>query len=422
MAGNNIVFSILLVLVLGAPIKAQNHRFMVFFTDKGDEFSTAEPLEFLSQRAVERRIKQLIPVTEEDLPVNSTYLEDLASIGVLVRYPTKWLNGALIQADSSQLNDLSSLEYITSIEYVAPGPLTPRDGTAKPFKNKHKNRNVRTTLSTDLQNQLLGIDQMHQAGIKGEGMLVAVFDDGFEGVNSTDAFSHLFDNSQLLITYDFLGDNENVYRYDDHGTKVLSVIAAEIPGVFTGGVPEADFILCVTEDVSSEYRIEEYNWVFAAELADSAGADVINTSLGYNVFDDPEMNYTVEQLDGQSTVISRAASIAATKGMVLAVSAGNSGNSLWQKITAPADAIDVLAVGAINSDTVKPGFSSIGPTSDGRTKPDVVAIGVTTSVINAQGNEVFNNGTSFPLPNWRAWLQVFGRIIPNLAINKCWQL
>ena len=377
-------------------LSAQDHRFMVFFPDKNSSYSIENPEEFLSARSIERRSKQQIAITQQDLPVNSTYVSSLESEGVSVLYATKWLNGALIQADSSIIGNIDGLSFISSVEYVAPGALKPQ--IRKNLYKKNQNNAGSRTQSTEIQNQLLGVDLMQQEGITGAGMLVAIFDGGFLGVDQEESFAHLTSNNQLVSTFDFVGNSPNVYRYGDHGTKVLSVITANNPGVFTGSAYDANIMLCVTEDVSSEYRIEEYNWLFAAEMADSTGADIINTSLGYSDFDDPNMNYTVEDLDGTSAVISNAATIAASKGMVITISAGNSGNSTWQKITAPADAFDILAVGAIQSDSTKSSFSSIGPTEDGRIKPDVVALGTNTALINRNGNIVFNNGTSFASP------------------------
>ena len=384
--------------LLSLNLQAQDHRFMVFFTDKNSSFTLDEPLEFLSQRALDRRTNQNIALTEQDLPVSPLYIQGVEDLGVSVWYPSKWFNGVLIETDSSQLAAISGLAFVSSIEFVAPGPLTPRMGRVRSSKYKGNSKASTRTQSSDFQNQLLGIDEMHQLGIRGQGMFIAVFDGGFSGVDTAPPFDHLQSNGQLKSTFDFVGNSTDVFRYSDHGTRALSVIAAQETGTFTGGAYEADYLLCVTEDVASEYRVEEYNWAFAAEMADSAGVDIINTSLGYNTFDDPSMNYTVDDLDGQTAIISQAATIAATKGMVLTVSAGNSGNSFWQRITTPADAIDILAVGAITSDSSKASFSSIGPSADGRIKPEVSALGVGTAVINSGGNLVFNNGTSFSAP------------------------
>lgn len=374
---------------------AQDHRFMVFFQDKNSSFSIENPSEFLSQRAIARRIKQNIQITEEDLPVNSSYPAALESTGALVYYTTKWLNGALIQTDSSKLTDILSLPFVTSAELVAPGPLpTVVEVPGKQIKGVIEGR----VQSTEIQNSLLGIDQMHLEGNTGQGMLIAVFDGGFMGVDEIAAFGHLYQNNQVITTFDYVGNSSDVYRYGDHGTQVLSVMGARSEDVFTGSAYDAEFILCVTEDMFVEYRVEEYNWLFAAEMADSIGVDIISTSLGYSEFDDPAMDYSPQTLDGMTTAISKSAKIAASKGIVLTISAGNEGNSGWSTITAPADVADALAVGAINEDTVIASFSSTGPTADGRVKPDVVALGVRTAVINRNGNLLFNNGTSFSAP------------------------
>jgi subtilisin family serine protease len=385
---------LLLFLLSTAGIYAQQHRFMVFFQDKSNNYSIENPQEFLSQRAIDRRLKQGILVSTEDLPVNREYVSELESLGVTVHYTTKWLNGALIETDSTKLAEITALTFVSSLEMVAPGALRPSAGKLNKTNQLEQGR----TQSTEVQNRLLGVDLMQQEGLTGDGLQIAIFDGGFQGVDQITAFEHLFQNNQMVATYDFVGNSEDAYRYDDHGTKVLSVIAANSPGVFVGSAYDAQIVLCVTEDVTGEYRVEEYNWLFAAEMADSMGVDIINTSLGYSEFDDPNMNYNLQQLDGVTAIISKAATIAAGKGMVLTVSAGNEGNSSWGRVTAPADADDILAVGAINQDSIKASFSSTGPTADGRTKPDVVALGVRTSVINRNGNIVFNNGTSFSAP------------------------
>lgn len=397
MERSKLLQSVILVWLLSAlHLSAQDHRFMVFFQDKNSSFNIENPADFLSVRAIERRTRQNIGITEQDLPINRDYITALEGEGAKVWFNTKWLNGVLIQADSSILTNISALPFVSSIEFVAPGALKAQNKTGLHKKNQSTAQG--RAQSTEIQNMLLGIDLMQQEGVTGAGILIAVFDGGFLGVDQTQPFDHIMTNDQLITTFDFVGSSSNVFRYNDHGTKVLSVIGANNSGTFIGSAFDADFILCVTEDVSSEYRVEEYNWLFAAELADSAGVDIISTSLGYTVFDEPNMNYTVGDLDGSTSVISNAASIAASKGMVLTVSAGNAGNSSWQTITAPADALDVLTVGAIKADSTKASFSSTGPSADGRIKPDVVALGVNTAVINRNGNMVFNNGTSFSAP------------------------
>ena len=243
---------------------------------------------------------------------------------------------------------------------------------------------------------MLGIDRMHQEGFRGDGLLVAIFDSGFRNYTNLPAFSHLIDREGIIQTFDYTKNSVSVENNFDHGLRVLSVLGADAEMI--GAVPQANYILAITENEVSEYRIEEYNWLFAAEMADSAGVDVINTSLGYSVFDDESMSYTQDQMDGETTVISRAASIAASKGIVLVASAGNEGNNAWGTITAPADSEHLLAVGAVNNLADLANFSSTGPSADGRIKPDVVAQGVNTQLTNSQGTVTFQNGTSFSAP------------------------
>lgn len=243
---------------------------------------------------------------------------------------------------------------------------------------------------------MLGIDALHQLGVKGEGIKVAVFDAGFPGINTIEAFTHLQDN--ILDTYDFVHNQQDVYAQDDHGTEVLSAMAGLMDSTFVGGAYNADYHLYITEHAPTEYRIEEYNWLFAAERADSIGVDVINASLGYNLFDDATMDYNKTQLDGQTALITRAAQAAADRGIFVVVSAGNDGNTAWQLINPPADAAGVIAAGSVTSSKTKSPFSSIGPTTDNRIKPDLCAMGSGTSVIRENGSIGTASGTSLSSP------------------------
>jgi subtilisin family serine protease len=247
---------------------------------------------------------------------------------------------------------------------------------------------------------MIGISDMHSAEVRGEGMVIAVFDAGFEGVNVIEPFQHIFSEGRLNtdVSYDFVYDAPDVFRHDDHGTAVFSVIAAYSADAFTGGAYKANYQLYVTEDVGSEYRIEEYNWLFAAERADSAGVDIINSSLGYNTFDDSDMNYSKAELDGKTAVVSQAAQLASERGIIVVASAGNEGNNSWGLITPPADNEYVLVAAGVNDGGVRSQTSSTGPSSDGRIKPDVAALGVSVSVVRPSGSIGTMSGTSFSAP------------------------
>ena len=396
MAWSRIGVSVIL-LFIGTDLCAQVNRYMVFFKDKnGTTYSTTRPNEFLSQRAIDRRIRQGIAILDQDIPVNKDYLVGLKFAGASVFFPTRWMNGVLIQCDASLIPSIRNLSYVDHVDYVAPN--------AK-LLNGRKNFNLDTkdaegTAQTEAQLQLIGLDEMQSAGYKGQTLHIGIFDGGFEGVNSAGPFQHLFTDGSvdLVSSTDFVRNSSNVFQYDDHGTQVFSVIAAYQEGSFTGGAYEANYQLYVTEDASTEYRIEEYNWLFAAERADSAGVDIINSSLGYYDFDDATMNYPKSAMNGNTTVVSRAAQLAADRGIVVVCSAGNEGANAWQIITAPADVRDVLAIANVNSSGQRAWSSSIGPSADNRIKPDIAAMGVNTTVIKPDGSIGTASGTSLSSP------------------------
>ena len=375
---------------------AQVNRYMIFFTDKqGTGHTTDHPETFLNDRSIQRRITQGIDILAEDLPVTASYIQNVRTTGATVLYKTKWMNGALIECTAAQLASVNALPFVKSAdtELVAPG----ESGGKR--KKSNKLRMADTNEETTGQLAMLGMDHMHEDGYHGEGVIIAIMDGGFLGVNTASPFQNLIANQfNAEVSWDFTANTSNVFQYDDHGSSVLSIIGVSVPGVFTGGAHKATFQLYVTEDVSSEYRIEEYNWLFAAERADSAGIDIINTSLGYNTFDDSSMDYEKEDMDGNTTVITRSAEIAFSKGIFLVNSAGNSGAMSWQIITAPADGENVLAVGNITSAGIISASSSTGPSADGRIKPDVVALGTAVATYRANGTIGYRNGTSFSSP------------------------
>lgn len=372
---------------------------MVFFTDKTNTpYSTSSPLNFLSQKAIDRRAAQNIAVIAEDLPITPAYIQGLKNIGIKVLYKTKWMNGVLVECTASDSQVISGLSFVSSVQYVAPGGRPVSNGRIR-SSNKFKDVE-QTSATTDMQLSMLAMDKMHSNGFRGQGMLIAIMDGGFQGADTISYFKHVFTEGRFNsnVSYDFVSGGSNVFRHHNHGTNVWSIIAGYKTGVFVGGAYEANFVLFVTEDVGSEYRIEEYNWLFAAERADSLGVDVINTSLGYNTFDDSQMNYTKLQMDGETAVITRATTLAASKGMAVVVSAGNEGAKSWSIITAPADGKNVLAVGAVTSTGLKSSFSSVGPSADGRIKPDVAALGSGVAIVNTNGSVGSGSGTSFAGP------------------------
>ncbi|MEK6476887.1 S8 family serine peptidase [Catalinimonas sp. 4WD22] len=396
-------FILFFILFLGGNWAfAQESQYVVFFTDKDTlAYDLDRPEDFLSPRAIERRNRQDIAVTYSDFPVREDYLTQLKEMGAEVYYKTRWFNGALIEVTPEELETITSQSFIIAAELVKPRGRGERRKSGSSFGKSKQVKAHKEPLEQLLnmeQNDMLGIDEMHEDGYNGSGLLVAVFDGGFRGVDTVSYFQHIYEDGRMLPGYDFVGNSSDVYQYGQHGTEALSCIGAYIPGVLEAGAYGADFMLCVTEEVSSEYRIEEYNWLFAAEYADSTGADVISTSLGYTTFNDSDMDYSYEDLDGQTAVITRAVDAATEKGIVCVVSAGNEGSGSWRYVSPPADAQNILAVGAVSRSRDKVSFSSYGPSVDGRVKPDVSALGLQTVVVDASGNVVTSNGTSFAAP------------------------
>ncbi|HYG20087.1 MAG TPA: S8 family peptidase [Ohtaekwangia sp.] len=409
---------LILLFVIGSHgLFAQVNRYMVFFKDKaGTIYNTSDPTAFLSPKAIARREKQGIPVFESDIPVNEHYVQGVQSAGADAFFRTRWMNGVLVQCAPDVIPALEALPYVSAVEFVAPHEKLLASGRAgSPLKLK----STKAGAATEAQLGMIGLDDMHREGYKGENMTIAIFDGGFEGVNLVPPFQHIFTEGRLDLdlSHDYVFNSDDVFQYDDHGTFVFSVIAAYQEGTFTGGAYEANYQLYVTEDAGTEYRIEEYNWLFAAERADSAGVDIVSSSLGYYDFDDNSMNYSKSAMDGKTTVVTRAAQALADRGVVVVCSAGNEGNIDWQIITAPADAFDVLAVASVNAEGVRANSSSRGPSADGRIKPDVAAMGQSTSVIRPNGSLGNVSGTSLAAPLITSLVAGVWQKYPNLT-NK----
>lgn len=408
-----VAFGFLLTTSIGAY--AQMNRYVVFFADKNDlEYSVDQPEKFLSERAIQRRIRQNIAITEKDFPVNKDYVKAVRGTGVNTFYTSRWFNALLIEAEPEQLVLVEDLPFVIRTELVARGSKLSQKVEYSP-KEINKSLQRSTALSSDKQNRMLGVDYMHEKGFKGEGMMIAVFDGGFLNYHQISAFEHLIENKKIKATFNFVTNDTIVSRYSDHGTKALSCIAALQNDQMIGTAPNADFVLCITEETATEYRVEEYNWIFAAEYADSLGVDVINTSLGYSRFDDPDMNYSYENMDGKTAAITRGALEASRRGILLVASAGNNGNDSWKYIAAPADADSLLAVGAVDTEFRRAFFSSVGPTKDGRIKPDVAALGYATVVVDRNGNVTTSSGTSFSSPLMAGMVAGYWQANPDLT-------
>lgn len=379
--------------------------YFVHFTDKNNNtFSISRPEQFLTQRSLDRRAAHDIPITETDLPVTPQYLEGISGTGATLLNATKWLNGVTIEtSDSTAINAILQLSYVQSVRLIKKV-----SGTKKAFfQNESIVKNgLKSRLKTGSYNygyaatqisQIKGT-QLHDKGFRGRNMVIAVLDGGFLDVPQQIVFDSLHNESRLLGTKDFVKSGGSVYTASGHGRMVLSCMAADDPGLMIGTAPKASYWLLRTEDVATESVLEEYNWVSGAEFADSVGADIINSSLGYTTFDDSIDSYTYADLNGKTAVSTRGAEIAASKGILVVNSAGNSGGTSFPWVGAPADGDSVLTVGAVDASGSRVSFSSVGPTYDGRIKPTVMAMGYLTTVANPSSGVLYGNGTSFSSP------------------------
>ena len=385
----------LILSVVSISSRGQTNRYIISLKDKiGTPYSLDQPNAFLSTKSIARRTHSGIAVTTDDLPVTPSYVTQVKAMGAKVFFTSKWMNAVMVESSTSIVSSIALLPFVTKTELVAPGKKL-IGGRTKQIKQKNSGS---ADQATQNQLEMLGLDTMQGSGIHGEGIMVSIFDGGFPGVNSAIPFQPIFTEGRMVMTRDFVTNSGNVYQFDKHGTEVFSVIAAQYQNTFTGGAYKSNYLLFVTEDVGSEYRVEEYNWLFAAEKADSAGTDVIQSSLGYNLFDDTQMDYKIADLNGKTAIVSKAASMARDRGIIVVVSAGNDGSNAWHYVTPPADVDGILAVGAVNSAGAKVGFSAFGPTSDGRIKPDVMALGQNTVVIQPDGTLGTASGTSLAAP------------------------
>lgn len=389
----------------------------------------ASPLTMLSQRSLDRRTRQNIALDIKDVPVEATYYNQIKNTsGITVLAKSKWLNAIHVQGTKAKINSLkNTFTFVLSIEF-ADNSLN-ANGKRSAKSNTITKRNKFTETTTDFnygntqnQTEMLKADFLHKQNFTGSGMHIAVIDAGFPNVNTLQAFSRIRNNNQILGGYDFVDRSTSFYGGHNHGTNVLSTIAGYIDGQFVGTAPDASFYLFRTEDAANEVPLEESLWVEAAERADSLGVDVINTSLGYSTFDESRYNYSYSDLNGNTAFITRGAEIGVSRGMIIVNSAGNEGNNTWKYISAPADANSVFTVGAVNASRIIAGFSSFGPTSDNRVKPDVLAQGQSVFVLDQNtGASRTSNGTSFSSPIMAGVVACFWQAFPNLTNTQIMQ-
>lgn len=416
---------LLLALVLGFSFGAfaqftpeDTLKYRISLTDKkATEYSLKKPEKYLSKKSIERRERQGLAVDSTDLPVCEEYVEAIRRKGVHVLVTGKWDNFVTVSCNDSMLiGEIAKLPFVRSTERVWKGKVeksTKRDSLVnKPQRSDSLYGRAISQIEMSRANRL------HEAGFKGQGMTIAVIDAGFHNVDSIEAMK----NIRILGTHDFVNPQADIYAENSHGMCVLSCMAMNQPNVMIGTAPEASYWLLRSEDEYSENLVEQDYWAAAIEFADSVGVDVVNTSLGYYTFDDATKNYKYRNLDGRYALMSREASKAADKGMVVVCSAGNAGAGTWKKITPPGDAENVLTVGAIDRKGILAPFSSIGNTADGRVKPDVVAVGLMSDVMGTDGNLTRASGTSFASPIMCGMVACLWQACPQLTAKQLIEL
>ncbi|MBL7702660.1 MAG: S8 family peptidase [Ferruginibacter sp.] len=426
----NILLILIALFLVEADSYAQFSKYIIRLKDKGtNPFSISNPIQYLTQRSIDRRTRYGIAIDSTDLPITPRYIDSIRNAGaVTILNVSKWLNQVAIQTtDAAALTKINSFPFV-----ISTAPLAPKNNLGNKPVNKKldaesaglQEPTTTNTTTADYYNYGLSYGQvhlhngefLHNRGFRGQGMHMAVLDAGFFNYLTLPTFDSIRNNGQVLGTWDFVTNNANVNEDNSHGTACLSTIAANMPGTFMGTAPKTSFYLYRTEDVGSEYPIEEQNWVAGMERADSLGVEITSTSLGYFTFDNAVFNYTyATDLNGNTTLSAKGADLAAKKGILCVLAAGNEGNSSWHFLITPSDADSVMAVGAVSTSGAVGSFSSYGPSSDGQVKPAVAAVGVSAVVANANtGQPSFGSGTSYACPNMAGLTSCLWQAFPEV--------
>lgn len=403
---------------------AMTYQYRIYLRDKlSSPYSLKKPRAFLSEKSLERRRRQGLTVDSTDLPVTPYYIEQIRNAGLKVMGTSRWHNTVWVESTTDDVADrVKDLPFVKRVlrtrAAILPNPkatlqsvpsdtLTSDSLTGEPYgKGQWQIANI-------------GGTGLHDAGFRGKGMTIAILDAGFRNADRIPAMTGI----DIVATRDFAPRRTNdIFREHYHGTMVLSTMAMDTTGVMVGTAPEASYALIRTEDNDTETPAEEDSWTMGVEFADSLGADLINSSLGYHHWDGDSIGPELRQLDGRTWFISKTASMLARKGIILCNSAGNEGIGPWHKISVPADADGILTVGAVCQDSTIAMFSSLGPSQDGRVKPDVCAPGSMVWVVNGQGRLAKNNGTSFASPIMCGMVACLWQAFPQKTATEIMQM
>jgi subtilisin family serine protease len=410
---------LLSILCFQFSVYAQQDAWVYFNQKENVMASIDNPISILTQQAIDRKNAHGIAIDERDVPVNEAYITMLKApeTGITVFAKSKWFNAVYVRGSEEDINALvDDFDFVDAVDFADEALNMSRVDVSEDkfeIENNDVSFNYGNTLN---QVEMINADALHLLDYTGEGIIVAVLDSGFPNVDTMGAFQRMRDNNDLLGGYDFVRRDANVHAFtgNDHGTKVLSDMAGFIQDQFVGTAPDASYYLFLTEDVGSETPVEEAYWVEAAERSDSLGVHVINTSLGYKTYENPNYTHADEDLNGSTTFITRGANIANEKGILVVTSAGNSGTN---GVGAPADATGVLSIAAVDANGDYVSFSSQGSPIQVTQKPDVAARGGAAFVIDDSNTIVNNNGTSFSSPIMAGGIASLWQALPN-ATNE----
>ncbi len=420
---------IALFFLISLTADAQYSRHIIQFTNKGGTpYTLGNPSAYLSSKAIARRTRYNIQTDSTDLPAPARFFDSLRAAGsVIVFSYSKWLNQALIvTTDAAALNKISQLSFVRSAAPIADQATIVATNEDK-FKAEFNSIINQPATPNNIQSDVLNYgpaygqihihegEFLHNAGFMGQGITIAMLDAGYFNYKTLTAFDSLRKNNLILGEYDFVKNETSVNEDHPHGMYCLSILAANKPGILVGTAPKASYYLFRTEEVATEFPVEEHNWVVAAEKADSLGVDIISSSLGYTRFDNASFNHTYADMNGRTTMITNGADLAMKKGMIVCNSAGNDGTSSWKYIAAPADGDSVFAIGAVNASGVPASFSSYGPSADGRVKPNVASVGWGTYFIQTNDQVAQGNGTSFSNPNLAGLIACLWQAFPEFT-------
>ena len=414
-------FSLWVCLLIGQNLS--NQYFWIKFKDKNNNgYSFTNPNQFLSQRSIDRRTTQGIAIDSSDLPITQSYIDAVLPYTTQLVHKLKWFNMIVVRmTDSTNVDSIKRLSFVDSVATIITYPYRSLFSQNKFEQLTPVNQQI---IYPDVhgmayhQLNMMNADLLHQMGYKGNGILISMMDNGCLSVDNLPFFDSV--RPRILDTWNFAQNQQSIYADSEgvHGTYTFGCIAGNTPYTYVGTAPEASFVLFHTEDNYAEWVMEEYHWAAAAERADSDGAQIFTTSLGYNIFDNNLGSHTYQDLSGNKTMITMAANVAAGKGILVFNSAGNEGNSSWHYLIAPADGDSVIAVGAVDSTRALVSFSSRGPNSSGRIKPDLCAQGAGVGIIGAAGNLFYGGGTSFSCPILAGCAACLWQAFPTKTANE----